>query len=238
MSGGRASVERRPIKMVEAEAITRDYRSGAGSLVHAVRGVSLRLDAGELMAVVGRSGSGKSTLLHILGTLDRATSGKLAIGGRDVSALSDHELAGLRAWTIGFVFQNFCLMDGFNALENVANGVLYRGVGRSRRSREAMVALESVGLADRATHLPSELSGGERQRVALARAIVGGRRLLLADEPTGNLDSETGRDVWTTLRRLADGGLAIVAVTHDADAVRLIANRSLQLKDGVLSGEG
>ncbi len=224
--------------MVEAEAITRDYRSGMGSLVRAVRGVSLRLNAGELMAVVGRSGSGKSTLLHILGTLDRATSGKLAIEGRDVSALSDHELAGLRAWTIGFVFQNFCLMDGFSALENVANGVLYRGVGRGRRSREALVALEGVGLADRATHLPSELSGGERQRVALARAIVGGRRLLLADEPTGNLDSETARDVWTTLRRLADGGLAIIAVTHDADAVKPIANRSLQLKDGVLSGEG
>jgi putative ABC transport system ATP-binding protein len=199
--------------------------------VHALRGVSLRIERGELVGIVGPSGSGKTTLLNILGTLDRADAGTVCIDGQDVSTLADEQLSALRAHQIGFVFQQFFLSPGVNALDNIADGLLYTGLPLAERRRRAAQTLERVGLADRAHHRPNELSGGQRQRVAVARALVGRPSVLLADEPTGALDSESGGGVLELLRELHEDGTTIVVITHDHDVAALLP-RQVHIRDG------
>ena len=200
--------------------------------VDALAGVDLRIDPGEFVAVVGPSGSGKSTLMHLLGLLDRPTSGALRVDGRDVAGLGDAELAELRNATIGFVFQSFQLLARTSAVDNVALPLVYRGVPRRERRRLATDALHAVGLAHRLGHRPAQLSGGEQQRVAIARALVGDPRLLLADEPTGNLDTRTGAEVMALLESLnAERGVAVVLVTHDLEIADR-ARRQIQMRDG------
>jgi putative ABC transport system ATP-binding protein len=216
--------------LYELEAVTKVF--GGGAPVHAVDGVDLQIGRGEFVSVVGASGSGKTTLLQLLGTLDRPSSGTLLFEGRDLSRLSDTELADLRQKTLGFIFQQFNLIPTLTAGQNVEAALAPSGMPAVARRDRAQGLLERVGLADRIDHLPSQLSGGEQQRVAIARALANEPDVLLADEPTGNLDSATSQEIIDLLRRLsATEGLSVVLVTHDA-AIAASADRALRMSDG------
>ena len=210
----------------------RDVRRTYGQPpVAACAGVSLEVDRGEFVAVVGPSGSGKSTLLNLIGTLDRPSSGTVEIDGLDVAGMSDQELSAVRARRIGFVFQQFHLSEGVTAIDNVADGLLYLGVARSERRERAEVALHRVGLGHRLHHRPHQMSGGERQRVAIARAVVGDPPLLLADEPTGNLDSVSGASIVELLHELHEQGTTVVVITHDNELASRLPRR-VAIRDG------
>ena len=204
--------------------------------VHALRGVSVEIETGDQVAVVGPSGSGKTTMLTILGTLERPSSGTVEVAGRDAVGASDSELAGLRAHDIGFVFQGFHLQDGMTAVDNVATGMLYTGMPLRERRAAATEALERVGLGHRLTHRPQQLSGGERQRVAIARALAKHPVIILADEPTGNLDSKSGSEVIELLHRLASEGATLALITHD-EAIAETFPRRIQMRDGEIVGD-
>ncbi|HYM82733.1 MAG TPA: ABC transporter ATP-binding protein [Candidatus Dormibacteraeota bacterium] len=220
---------------MDLRSVSRVYDMGHVQ-VAALRDVDLRIDDGEFVAIVGPSGSGKSTLMHIIGCLDRPTSGTYVLDGTPVEALTDDELARVRSRTVGFVFQSFNLLPRTSALENVAAPLLYQGVRRRERLARAGAALERLGLGDRLEHEPSELSGGEQQRVAIARALVTDPALILADEPTGNLDSAAGRDVMALLDELHASGRTVVLITHDHD-IAAFAPRQVHVLDGRIAQE-
>ena len=228
-SGPEAAACQAPV--LELVDVVKTYRGSPP--VHALAGVSLHVTDGELVAVVGPSGSGKSTLLNVIGTLDRPSSGRMLVEGHDVTSMSDASLAGLRAARLGFVFQQFHLLEGADAVDNVASGLVYRGRPRAERRRRAVEALQKVGLAHRLHHRPPQMSGGERQRVAIARAIVGEPAFVLADEPTGNLDSASAGAIVELLLELHAGGSTIIVVTHDRDLAGRFPRR-ISMRDGLV----
>jgi putative ABC transport system ATP-binding protein len=225
------------VAVVEVHEAVKEYARGHQS-IRALDGVSLSIEPGELLCIMGPSGSGKSTLLHLLGGLDRPTAGRIVVGGRDLVALSDEELTSFRRYQVGFVFQFFNLLPTLSAWENVAVPRLLDGQRLARSRDEAVALLEQVGLGERIDHRPAELSGGEMQRVAIARALINSPSLVLADEPTGNLDSRSGDVVLNLLRASAVGdGRALVLVTHD-EHVAAVADRVVELGDGRVVGPG
>jgi putative ABC transport system ATP-binding protein len=223
------------VPLIEMYGIHRTYVMG-DNLVHALRGVDLTIQAGASIAIMGQSGSGKSTMMNLLGCLDQPTQGTYKLNGKDVSRLSRSQLADVRGRMIGFVFQNFNLLSRTSALENVEMPLIYQGISGRERRRRAMYALERVNLADRAHHHSSQLSGGQQQRVAIARALVGEAPIIMADEPTGNLDTATSYEVMAILQGLVDAGITVVLVTHEPD-IAAYAHRVLTLRDGVVTDD-
>jgi len=219
--------------MIDIKNIVKIYKLGDVE-VAALNGVTCRIETGEIVSIMGPSGSGKSTLMNLIGCLDRPTSGKYALDGIDVSSLNDNQLAEIRNKKIGFVFQSFNLLPQATAVANVELPLVYSGVGNKRQ--RAFEALELVGMAQRATHRPSEISGGEQQRVAIARALVSNPALILADEPTGNLDTQTSKGIMLLLQRLNSQGITIVLVTHEED-IAAYTQRTIYLRDGKIVGE-
>jgi putative ABC transport system ATP-binding protein len=218
--------------MFELENITKVYKAGQTE-VPALRGISCRIKSGEMVSIVGPSGSGKSTLMNIIGCLDRPTSGKYRLEGIEVDKLNDNQLAEIRSKKIGFVFQSFNLLPRVTALANVELPLIYAGA--SNRRQRALQVLESVGLAQRVTHRPSELAGGEQQRVAIARALVNNPSLILADEPTGNLDTRTSQEIMAIFKKLNEQGMTIVLVTHEPD-IAAYTQRTIKVRDGQIEG--
>lgn len=216
--------------LIDIADVYKIYHPGEGE-VRALDGVSLTVEAGDFLAIVGHSGSGKSTLMNILGCLDAPTSGRYRLEGRDVASLSERRLSDIRNRTIGFVFQGFHLIPGLDALENVELPLIYRGVGRDKRRRLAAESLERVGLGNRLHHRPAQMSGGQQQRVAIARAIAARPPLILADEPTGNLDSSSGQDIMAILRELHREGHTVILITHD-NQIAAAAQRLVRIRDG------
>ncbi len=223
------------VPLIEMYGIHRTYVMG-DNLVHALRGVDLTIQAGASIAIMGQSGSGKSTMMNLLGCLDQPTQGTYKLNGKDVSRLSRSQLADVRGRMIGFVFQNFNLLSRTTALENVEIPLIYQGISGRERHKRAMRALERVNLADRAHHHPNQLSGGQQQRVAIARALVCEAPIIMADEPTGNLDTATSYEVITILQGLVDTGITVVLVTHEPD-IAAYAHRVLTLRDGVVTDD-
>ena len=218
--------------MLELENITKVYKAGQTE-VPALRGISCRIESGEMVSIIGPSGSGKSTLMNIIGCLDKPTSGRYLLDGTEVSELNDNQLAEIRNKKIGFIFQSFNLLSRTTALANVELPLIYSGA--SNRRQRALQVLESVGLAHRVTHRPSELAGGEQQRVAIARALVNNPALILADEPTGNLDTRTSQEIMSIFKKLNEQGMTIVLVTHEPD-IAAYTQRTIKLRDGQIEG--
>jgi putative ABC transport system ATP-binding protein len=221
--------------VIDIEGVTKLYRMGA-EIVHALRGVALRVHRNEYMAIMGPSGSGKSTLMNMLGCLDTPTSGHYHFNGKDVSSMTDDELASIRNREIGFVFQTFNLLPRSTSLHNVELPLIYAGLPPAERRARAREAMENVGLGDRMLHKPNELSGGQRQRVAVARALVNHPSIILADEPTGNLDSKTGEEIMQLFDQLYEQGNTIIVVTHEEDIARH-ARRAIRLHDGLIESD-
>ncbi|RWP12694.1 MAG: ABC transporter ATP-binding protein [Mesorhizobium sp.] len=226
----------RPVSLIETKGLRHSYRVG-GSPVWALNGISLMIGKGEFVAVTGPSGSGKSTFLNILGCLERANHGRYCLDGLDVNGLQPDALAAIRNRSIGFVFQSFNLLPRASALENVELPLLYGHIRTTERRRRALDLLDELGLGDRAAHTPAQLSGGQQQRVAIARALVNGPLMLLADEPTGALDSQTGQEIMAIFQRLNRSGLTIILVTHEAD-IAAHADRIVTFKDGRIVADG
>lgn len=220
--------------IMELNNITKTYKGSQFATVEALRGISFHVEEGELLSIMGQSGSGKSTLLHVMGCLHKPTEGTYYLCSQEINALPENNLSEIRNTYIGFVFQNFHLLQGYSLIENVELPLIYAGIPEKIRRKKAVEVLERVGLKERITHTPQELSGGEQQRVAIARALINSPRLILADEPTGNLDSKTCEDILSVFKQLHKEGITIILVTHNP-LVSAICQRIIHLKDGVIS---